>query len=60
MRHYLAQKQFQNGLDVYSFSRLLGHERIEITKRYLEGLEDTTIVDNAIKTRPLMNLKFQY
>lgn len=56
LRHYFAQKQLRNGLDVYSLSRLLGHEKIEITKRYLEGLEDATIVDNAIKTSPLMNL----
>jgi len=56
IRHYFAHKQLQGGLDVYSFSRLLGHERIEITKRYLEGLEDASIVDKAIKTSPLMNL----
>jgi len=34
-RHYFAQAQLRNGLDVYSLSRLLGHENITITKRYL-------------------------
>ena len=33
-RHYFAQAQLRNGLDVYSLSRLLGHEKVDITKRY--------------------------
>ncbi|MDG5852936.1 tyrosine-type recombinase/integrase [Clostridium beijerinckii] len=36
-RHYFAQAQLRNGLDVYSLSRLLGHENISITKRYLQS-----------------------
>ncbi|MDM5199221.1 tyrosine-type recombinase/integrase [Fictibacillus enclensis] len=55
-RHYFAQKQLQNGLDVYSLSRLLGHEGIEITKIYLQSLDDTKIVDSAINTSPLMTI----
>lgn len=56
-RHYFAQAQLRNGLDVYSLSRLLGHENIMITKRYLQSLEDKDIVEKSIKTSPLMNLK---
>jgi integrase/recombinase XerD len=56
MRHYFAQAQLQNGLDVYSLSRLLGHENISITKRYLQGLQDESIVEMSVKTSPLMNL----
>ena len=56
LRHYFAQAQLQNGLDVYSLSRLLGHENISITKRYLQGLQDKNIVEMSIKTSPLMNL----
>ena len=56
-RHYFAQAQLRNGLDVYSLSRLLGHEDISITKRYLQGLNDRNIVERSIKTSPLMNLK---
>jgi integrase/recombinase XerD len=56
LRHYFAQSQLQNGLDVYSLSRLLGHENISITKRYLQGLQDENIVDMSVKTSPLMNL----
>lgn len=56
-RHYYAQAQLRNGLDVYSLSRLLGHEDISITKRYLQSLNDEDIVEISVKTSPLMNLK---
>ena len=46
-----------NGLDVYSVSRLLGHENINITKRYLQSLQDSSIVELAVKTSPLRGLR---
>ena len=57
IRHYFAQAQLRNGLDVYSLSRLLGHENISITKRYLQSLQDEEIVEIGVKTSPLMNLR---
>lgn len=56
-RHYYAQAQLKNGLDVYSVSRLLGHEDISITKRYLQSIQDEDVLRMAIKTSPLMNIK---
>ena len=56
-RHYFAQAQLRNGLDIYSLSRLLGHENIAITKRYLQGLKDIEIIEMGTRTSPLMNLK---
>lgn len=56
-RHYFAQAQLRNGLDVYSLSRILGHENIAITKRYLQSIQDTDIVELSVKTSPLMNLR---
>lgn len=56
-RHYFAQAQLRNGLDVYSLSRLLGHENISITKRYLQSIQDVDIVEMSVKTSPLMNLR---
>lgn len=56
-RHYYAQAQLRNGLDVYSLSRLLGHENITTTKRYLQGLKDNEVLELGVKTSPLMNLK---
>ena len=57
-RHYFAQAHLRNGLDVYSLSRLLGHENINITKRYLQSLQDSSIVEMAVKTSPLRNIRF--
>jgi integrase/recombinase XerD len=56
-RHYFAQTHLRNGLDVYSVSRLLGHENINITKRYLQSIQDSSIVELAVKTSPLRNLR---
>ena len=55
-RHTFAQMQLKNGLDVYSLSRLMGHESISITQRYLQGLQDKDILISSVKTSPLMNL----
>ena len=56
-RHYYAQAQLRNGLDVYSVSRLLGHDNISITKRYLQSIQDEDVLRMAIKTSPLMNIR---
>ncbi len=55
-RHWFAQSQLKNGIDVYSLSRILGHSNIKITQRYLEGLQYEEVVIKSIKTSPLMNL----
>ena len=56
-RHYFAQANIRNGLDVYSLSRLMGHCSVNITKTYLQSLKDEQIVDLACLSSPLMNLK---
>ena len=55
-RHTYAQYQLKNGLDIYSLSRLLGHESITITQTYLNGLRDKEVLKQAQNTSPLMNL----
>ena len=55
-RHYFAQANLKNGLDVYSLSRLMGHCSVNITKTYLQSLKDKEIVSMACLTSPLMNL----
>lgn len=55
-RHYYAQTQLRNGLDIYSLSRILGHESVNITKRYLQSIRDEQIVELSVDTSPLMNL----
>ena len=55
-RHTYAQYQLKAGLDLYSLSRLLGHENISITQTYLNGMKDIDVLQQAQKTSPLMNL----
>lgn len=55
-RHSFAQQQIHNGLDLYSLSRILGHESVAITQRYLESIQDSQIIANAKKTSVLSNL----
>ena len=56
IRHYFAQAELRHGIDVYSLSRLLGHDSIDITKRYLQSIQDKEILKLSIKTSPLSNL----
>lgn len=55
-RHTFAQMQLKNGLDIYALSRIMGHESISITQRYLEGIKDREVLTAGTKTSPLMNL----
>ena len=55
-RHSFAHQSLKNGLDLYSLSRLLGHESVSITQRYLEALRDEQVLVSARKTGVLANL----
>lgn len=55
-RHYFAQKQLKQGIDVYSLSRLLGHSNIDITTQYLRGLEMDDIIEIGRRTSPLRDI----
>ena len=55
-RHTFAHLQLKNGLDLYSLSRLLGHENIAITQRYLEGIRDDQVIKLAQRSGVLSNL----
>ncbi|MBQ9809992.1 MAG: tyrosine-type recombinase/integrase [Spirochaetales bacterium] len=55
-RHTFAHLQLRNGLDLYSLSRLMGHENIAITQRYLEGIRDDEVLEKAKETGVLAHL----
>ena len=55
-RHYYAQTQLKNGCDLFTVSKLLGHNNINITKRYLISMETDDIMEIGAKTSPLANL----
>lgn len=56
-RHYFAQSQLRNGCDILTLSKLLGHSSLNTTQVYLRGLADEELVQSAISTSPLMNIR---
>ena len=55
-RHTFAHLQLKNGADLYTLSRLMGHESVAITQRYLEGIKDDEVLRKAQKSGVLANL----
>ena len=55
-RHFYAQSQLKNGCDLYTVSKLLGHSKVDTTKRYLQSMQDEDLMELAVKTSPLMRL----
>lgn len=55
-RHFFAQQQIKMGTDLYTISRLLGHENISITQIYLNSLQDSDIVKLAKGNSVLMSM----
>ncbi len=55
-RHFYAQQQVKMGTDLYTISRLLGHENIQITQTYLNSLGDEDVIRIAKQKSVLMNL----
>ena len=55
-RHTFAQMQLKMGTDLYTLSRLLGHESVSITQIYLRSLEDAEIVKMSKQNSVLLNM----
>ncbi len=55
-RHFYAQQQVKMGTDLYTISRLLGHENIQITQTYLNSLRDEDIIDTTKQRSVLMSI----
>ena len=55
-RHFFAQQQVKMGTDLYTISRLLGHENIQITQTYLNSLRDEEVISIAKQKSVLMNM----
>ena len=54
--HFYAQQQVKMGTDLYTISRLLGHENIGITQTYLNSLKDRDIISIAKQKSVLMSI----
>ena len=55
-RHFYAQQQVKMGTDLYTISRLLGHENIQITQTYLNRLRDGDIIKISKQRSVLLNM----
>ena len=55
-RHFFAQQQVKMGTDLYTISRLLGHESVAITQIYLNSLKDEDIIKMTKHNSVLMNM----
>lgn len=55
-RHFYAKQQVKMGTDLYTISRLLGHENIQITQTYLNSLRDEDIINNTKQRSVLMSI----
>ena len=55
-RHFFAQQQVKMGTDLYTISRLLGHENIQITQTYLNSLRDDDIINISKQRSVLLNM----
>jgi len=55
-RHFFAQQQIKLGTDLYTISRLLGHENIGITQTYLNSLRDEEVINISKQKSVLMSL----
>jgi len=55
-RHFFAQQQIKMGTDLYTISRLLGHENIQITQTYLNSLRDEDIINIAKQKSVLLSM----
>ena len=55
-RHFFAQQQIKMGTDIYTISRLLGHESIAITQIYLDSLRDEDVIKIAKQSSVLSSM----
>ncbi len=55
-RHFFAQQQIKMGTDLYTISRLLGHENVQITQTYLNSLRDDDIITMTKQRSVLMSM----
>ena len=55
-RHFYAQQHIKMGTDLYTISRLLGHENIQITQTYLNSLRDDEIIHISKQRSVLLSI----
>jgi integrase/recombinase XerD len=54
-RHSAAVEHLRHGMDLVSLQHLSGHESIEVTRGYLDALNDEDVAEAARRTSPTDN-----
>jgi integrase/recombinase XerD len=58
LRHFFSVQTLQSGkIDIHSLSTLLGHADLSTTQQYLSSMSNQDLLDKAVASSPLMNLK---
>lgn len=57
LRHTYAQQQLKMGTDLFTISKILGHQNLRITQVYLNSLKDEDLIKIAKQQSTLMNLR---
>ncbi|MGO2892603.1 tyrosine-type recombinase/integrase [Enterococcus devriesei] len=52
-RHYYSLKNLQQGQDIFTISKILGHNNINTTKIYLGSITNEQVIEKAVATSPL-------
>lgn len=55
-RHYWTVKNLENGQDLFTISKLLGHSKLDTTKIYIRSITSEQLVEKALQTSPLKNI----
>lgn len=55
-RHFYAQQQLKMGTDLFTISKILGHENLSITQTYLNSLKDEDLIEITKQKSTLMNM----
>ena len=56
LRHTYAQQQLKMGTDLFTISKILGHQNLRITQIYLNSLRDEDLIEITKQQSTLMNL----
>lgn len=55
-RHFFCTRMLKNGLDLYSVSKLMGHDRLDTTQIYLNSLTQQDVISMSMNASVFRNL----